>query len=248
MSCSGTCSASTTSPGLKTGRSCPSTWSRSGSSHRVSSTATLRSTFLRPPTHDDEIGFGSCRRREDLRWMPLSPPVTGRIRLTTAGHTGTSATSCPPTGSPAAPGRPAAFDLSRVGLTRADGTPATVGDVLADTFTDAYVVLHDGELVAEWYGPEGAADRPHAVMSVSKSVVGCVAAVLIDRGQLDADRLITDYVPELAASGYADALVRHVLDMSSGVAFVEEYANPHSDVRVLDRWLGWRPDGISEPR
>jgi len=123
-----------------------------------------------------------------------------------------------------------------------------VGEVFSDTFTDAYVVLQDGGLVTEWYEPPGAPDRPHALMSISKSVLGCVAAVLIDRGQLDADRLITDYIPELAASGYAGALVRHVLDMRSGVRFVEDYADPRSDVRVLDEWIGWRPDGQNEPR
>jgi CubicO group peptidase (beta-lactamase class C family) len=141
----------------------------------------------------------------------------------------------------------AADDLLAVALTRADGSAGTVGEVLADTFTDAYLVLQDGKLVTEWYGPLGAPDRPHALMSVSKSVVGCVAAVLIDRGQLDPDHEITGYVPELAASGYAGALVRHVLDMRSGVRFLEEYANPHSDIRRLDEWVGLYP-GQGEPR
>jgi len=141
-----------------------------------------------------------------------------------------------------------AADLLGIELTRVDGSAGTVGEVFSDTFTDAYVVLQDGGLVTEWYEPPGAPDRPHALMSISKSVLGCVAAVLIDRGQLDADRLITDYIPELAASGYAGALVRHVLDMRSGVRFVEDYADPRSDVRVLDEWIGWRPDGQNEPR
>jgi len=149
----------------------------------------------------------------------------------------------PPAGGDRAAFRPA------VAVTRADSSAGTVGDVLADTFTDAYLVLQDGKLVAEWYGPRGAPDRPHALMSVSKSVLGCVAAVLIDRGQLDPDREITAYVPELAVSGYAGATVRHVLDMRSGVRFGEEYANPHADIRRLDDWIGWRPGGPdSEPR
>ena len=152
------------------------------------------------------------------------------------------------------PALPAADDgggLLAVPVARADRSPGTVGEVLTDTFTDAYLVLQDGELVTEWYGPLGAPDRPHALMSVSKSVVGCVAAVLIDRGQLDPDREITGYVPELAASGYAGALVRHVYDMRSGVRFVEEYANPHADIRRLDEWIGCRESaepGEGEPR
>ena len=145
---------------------------------------------------------------------------------------------------PAAAAQPG---LLSVPVTRADGTAGTVGDVLGDTCTDAYLVLQDGALVTEWYGPLGAPDRPHALMSVSKSVVGCVAAVLIDRGRLDPDAEVTRYVPELAGSGYAGALVRHVYDMRSGVRFGEEYANPDSDIRRLDEWIGWQP-GQGEPR
>jgi CubicO group peptidase (beta-lactamase class C family) len=133
-----------------------------------------------------------------------------------------------------------AAGLLEVPVTRADGPATTVGEVLDDTYTDAYLVLQDGKLVTEWYGPLGTPDRPHALMSISKSVVGCVAAVLIDRGLLDPDREVTAYVPELAASGYAGALVRHVYDMRSGVRFGEEYANPQSDIRRLDEWVGCR--------
>jgi CubicO group peptidase (beta-lactamase class C family) len=134
-------------------------------------------------------------------------------------------------------------DLPAIEVTRVDGSAGTVDEVLADTFTDAYVVLQDASLITEWYGSLGAPDRTHALMSVSKSVVGCVAAVLVDRGQLDAERRIADYIPELVASGYAAATVRQVLDMRSGVRFVEDYANPQADIRQLDEWIGWRPDG-----
>jgi len=154
-------------------------------------------------------------------------------------------------GPPRALPAPAAFpDLSSVPVTRTDGSAGTAGEVFDETFTDAYAVLQDGELIAEGYGLLGAPDRPHALMSVSKSVLGCVAAVLIDRGQLDPRALVTAYVPELGASGYAGATVRHVLDMRSGVRFGEEYANPHSDIRRLDEWIGWLPDGpgAGEPR
>src|ERR1700746_2097096 len=107
---------------------------------------------------------------------------------------------------PAAAGR---ADLPAVPVTRMDGTPGTVGEVLDDTYTDAYLVLQDGELVTEWYGPLGAPDPPHALMAVSTAHAGCVGAVLIARGQLDPDAEVTSYVPELAGSGYAGALVRH---------------------------------------
>jgi hypothetical protein len=147
---------------------------------------------------------------------------------------------------PAAPGSAA---VPAIGVPRVGGSAGTVADVLDATFTDAYVVAADGELVCEWYGAEGGPGLPHALMSVSKSVVGCVAAVLIGNGLLEAGRQVTDYVPELAVSGYAGATVRHVLDMRSGVRFREEYADPQADVRQLDEWIGWRPGAAGgEPR
>src|SRR5580704_3573174 len=61
---------------------------------------------------------------------------------------------------PASAGR---LDLFGLPIVRMDGSAGTAGEVLADTFTDAYVVLQDGELVTEWYGPLGAPERPHAL-------------------------------------------------------------------------------------
>lgn len=132
-------------------------------------------------------------------------------------------------------------DIRGVDLVRRDGTSSVVGEVLDQTFTDAWVVLQDGELVGQWYGPQGAGDGTHAVMSITKSVVGCVAAVLVERGELDPDALVTAYLPELGESGYAGATVRHLLDMRSGVAFREDYFDPEAEVRQLDAWIGWRP-------
>jgi CubicO group peptidase (beta-lactamase class C family) len=131
----------------------------------------------------------------------------------------------------------------------APGREQTVGDVLRDTFTDAWLVLQDGAVVEEWYGGQGSVDTPHAVLSVTKSVVGCVAGVLVERGRLGLDDLVTEHVPELADTAWAGATVRHVLDMRSGAAFVEDYTDPQADVRRLDEWVGWRPrDTDDTPR
>lgn len=133
-----------------------------------------------------------------------------------------------------------ALDPFEVPVTRVDDVESTVGEIMTETYTDALVVLQDGALVCEWYGPQGDPARTHAVMSVTKSVVGCLAAALVDDGLLDTGRPVTDYVPELITSGYAGATVRHVLDMRSGVHFEEDYTKPHSDVHLL----GESPDGV----
>lgn len=137
----------------------------------------------------------------------------------------------------ALPDGTAGHDVLSVEVARVDGSRATVADVLEDTWTDAYAVLQDGRLVAEGYAPTGGPQQTHAVLSVTKSVVGCVAGVLAERGLLDLDRDVVDLVPELGESGYAGATVSQLLDMRSGVRFREDYTNPHAEVRRLDRWI-----------
>ncbi len=61
------------------------------------------------------------------------------------------------------------------------------------------------------------------------------------RRRLDPEAPITQYIPEIAGSGYDGATVRHLLDMRTGVAFSEAYEDPNAEVRVIERHMGWRP-------
>ena len=131
--------------------------------------------------------------------------------------------------------------VSATPLTRLDGSDATAGDVFADTWTDAVLVLHEGDIVDERYFGSMTATTPHLLMSVSKSVVGCVAGILAGRGVLDPEAPVSTYVPEVAGSGYDGATVRHLLDMRTAVAFHETYLEADSEVRVMERSMGWRP-------
>jgi CubicO group peptidase (beta-lactamase class C family) len=151
-------------------------------------------------------------------------------------------------------GRPAPLPASGVGLdlddvrvARLDGSTSTVAEVLAGTWTDAFVVLRDGQVVAERYDAGMHAGTRHLLMSVSKSVVGCVAGVLAGRGLLDPGSLVTAYVPEVGGSGYAGATVRDLLDMRTGVLFRETYTALDAEVRVMERSMGWRPAQPGDP-
>lgn len=142
------------------------------------------------------------------------------------------------------PRRDAWLDPRAVTVQRVDAGVSTLADVLDDTWTDAVVVVHGGRIVFEQYRNGMTEDTVHLMMSVTKSVVGCVAGVLADRGQLDPALPVDHYVPEVAGSGYSGASVRDVLDMRTGVLFSEEYTNPYSEVREMERHMGWRP-GLS---
>jgi CubicO group peptidase (beta-lactamase class C family) len=131
--------------------------------------------------------------------------------------------------------------LDDVLVHRVDGRVTPVSDVLADTYTDGFLLMHAGRLVSEQYPHGMRPDSTHLLMSVTKSFVGCVAGVLVDRGLLDQHAPMTTYVPELSVSGYAGATLRHALDMRTGIAFSEDYLNPDAEVRVLEEAIGWRP-------
>jgi CubicO group peptidase (beta-lactamase class C family) len=131
--------------------------------------------------------------------------------------------------------------LDDVAVYRLSGNTSTFAEVVAETWTDAIVVLHDGQIVFEQYFNGMAQETPHLLMSVTKSVVGCVAGILVEQGLLQPDDLVSTYVPEIVDSGYDGATVRQLLNMRTGVAFREEYTNPDAEVRVMERYMGWRP-------
>jgi CubicO group peptidase (beta-lactamase class C family) len=131
--------------------------------------------------------------------------------------------------------------LGGVPVRRVNGEGADVDEILEDTYTDAVVVVYRGHVVLERYWGETQPDTPHLIMSISKSIVSCVAANLHAQGLLDPTRLVTDFVPELTDSGYAGAAIRDVLDMRSGVKFSEDYTDRNAEVRVIEHAMGWRP-------
>ena len=139
----------------------------------------------------------------------------------------------------AAPGDP--VGLRGVAVRLPDGPDSTVGQVLAATSTDAWMVLHGNEVLVEEYFGEMAPDTRHLLMSVSKSIVSAVVGVLAGQGKIDTAQAIEHYVPELRASGYRGATVRDILDMRSGIKFSEEYLDAGSEVRKLDEAVGWAP-------
>ena len=137
-------------------------------------------------------------------------------------------------------------DLSAVAFTAMDGSTRKLAQLLADTYTDGFIVVHRGRIVTELYFNDMTPSTEHLSQSVAKSLVSTVCGILIHDGVLDPEAPLTRYVPELARSGYGDATLNHVLDMRSGVRFNETYGDPDADITLFDVVTGWRPprDGI----
>jgi CubicO group peptidase (beta-lactamase class C family) len=131
--------------------------------------------------------------------------------------------------------------LDDIAVYRLAGHTSTFAEVIAETWTDAVLVLHDGQMVLEQYLNGMTEETPHLLMSVTKSVVGCITGVLVEQGLLDPEKQASTYVPEIVGSGYDGATVRDLLNMRTGVTFREEYTNQDAEVRVMERYMGWRP-------
>lgn len=123
----------------------------------------------------------------------------------------------------------------------AGGGRTTLRQVLDATCTDAFLVLKSGRLVCEEYLNGMDQHTPHLLMSVSKSLTGTVAGILIGRGELDPAEPVTRYVPSLRGTSFEGATLRHVLDMRTGTRFSEDYDDMTSDCRQYEQVAGWRP-------
>ncbi|MEA2601644.1 MAG: hypothetical protein QOF89_2636 [Acidobacteriota bacterium] len=120
---------------------------------------------------------------------------------------------------------------------------------LQANYTDGIVVLHRGRIVYERYFGALKPHGQHAAFSVTKSFTGLLGAILVHEGAIDEKALVTKYVPELEGSAFGDATVRQVLDMTTGIKFSEEYANPEAEIWGHSRAgnLLQRPHGYAGP-
>lgn len=141
---------------------------------------------------------------------------------------------------PVMPIRSNPVDLKAVTYETADGQ-STFGAYLAETFVDGFLVLHKGAVVSETYLNGMKPHGTHLAMSVTKTIVGLVAGILVHRGVLDVTARVTTYLPELEATAYKGATLQHVLDMTTGVTFDESYLTPGSHMQKLDQACGWKP-------
>jgi CubicO group peptidase (beta-lactamase class C family) len=122
-------------------------------------------------------------------------------------------------------------DLDSVSFALLEGAGMmTWGQAIEAVYSDAVLVMHKGRIVYERYYGVMTPQTPHIAFSVTKSYFGTIAAMLIVEGKLDEKALITRYIPELAGSAFADATVRQVLDMTTGLDYSEDYNDPKADV------------------
>ncbi len=124
-----------------------------------------------------------------------------------------------------------------IGLPRADrdlgrfefehrGRSLDLTTMLEETYTDGFLVIHDGSVVCESYFNGMAASDTHLLMSVSKSINAALCGVLHGRGLVAPEDFVTDHIEDLRGTAWEGCTLQHLLDMRVGVRWdfdVDEY-------------------------
>ena len=136
--------------------------------------------------------------------------------------------------------------LDSIQIQDIEGQNKTFREMLTSTHTDAFLVLKDGEILFEEYFNGMKPDSFHLMNSITKSFVGMLVGVLVDKGILDISDKVSKYVPELKEGSFSNTTIQSALDMSSAVKFEEDYDDPLCDFWKESAVVGWRPDLVDE--
>ena len=113
-------------------------------------------------------------------------------------------------------------------------TAKPVSDWLQESDSTGLMVLHNGRIVHEEYRLEADVETRHTSWSVGKSYVATLIAIAMQEGHISSlDQTAEMFAPQFGGTPYGETTLRHLLMMSAGVDFDEDYGNIDSDIRVL---------------
>jgi CubicO group peptidase (beta-lactamase class C family) len=107
-------------------------------------------------------------------------------------------------------------------------------EFLKASSTDGFVVLKKGEIIYEFYDNGMTAHTPHILMSATKSFTGLIAGMLACNNLINVDKLVSEYIPEIADTAYKGATIRHLMDMRVGNVLDKIQLNAYENA------VGWR--------
>ncbi len=118
---------------------------------------------------------------------------------------------------------PPGVDRARLGARL--GAPVGAPQPETTVQTDALLVIHRGQLVAERYAVDHGPDTPQPSWSMAKSILHAVVGILVKQGRLDVSKPAD--VPEWQSPGdpRAEITLDQLLHMTSGLHFCEDYVD-----------------------
>ena len=174
---------------------------------------------------DDARYFGDPAR--ELFWTP---------REQVAGYRNMDKIS--PTRRVVAGGSPYPLAIEKVDLggveIATDDVAMTVDEYVEKQNVAGLIVVQNDTIVYERYELGNTAESRWLSYSVAKSVTSLLVGAAVKDGYINSvDETVTDYLPRLKNSSYAQSSIRDLLQMASGVEWDEDYADPDSDINQV---------------
>jgi CubicO group peptidase (beta-lactamase class C family) len=105
---------------------------------------------------------------------------------------------------------------------------------LSDSWTTGLLVIKQDEIVYEEYFLGSSESTRTISWSMAKSFISAMIGIAVNEGSIGSiEQPVDVYAPELKGSGYEGVRIKDVLQMSSGIAFNEDYGDFSSDI---NRW------------
>lgn len=109
-------------------------------------------------------------------------------------------------------------------------------DFIKEQKVAGLLILHNGKIRMERYALGHSDTNLWSSLSVAKSVTSTLVGVAIKDGYIrSVDDYVTDYLPRLKGSAFDSVKIRHLLTMTSGIKWNENYTDPDSDIAGFDK-------------
>lgn len=122
-----------------------------------------------------------------------------------------------------------------------EGSKRVVRDILEESHTDALIISKNGRIKFEYFSNGMTEDSRHLAFSVSKSVTGILAGIVLKKWNIDPSCLVSDLIQLPSGSAYEGATIRNLLDMTVSVDFDESYTSKIGTYARYRRAMLWMP-------
>lgn len=109
--------------------------------------------------------------------------------------------------------------LDDFAVERGFGTTTPLKKLLDDNKTDAFVVLHNGQLVYERYFNGYNESEPHGMASLAKVFTGAMIQSLAEENRIDLEKTANTYIKELNNTPFGKATLQQLMDMQVSVEY-----------------------------
>ena len=114
------------------------------------------------------------------------------------------------------------------------GSGYSLNDYFKRSFATGFLILHNDQIIIEKYFHEADMNSRFVSQSLSKSIVSILVGAAVEEGVIKSiEDPVTKYLPYLSESGYRNVTVKNLLQMSTGVAYSEDYRDPKSGAALI---------------